>query len=216
MYSGVNCIFLSLLQPLLVKHFEYSELQSIQQLVIVKHCALTNNVIYETLQLSSMNSEDDELWTMRKQSEDGKRTVYECIRNELNSAVNRNAVFEHSQSVMGSSIYAGQDSPDGGTATAVMTQEYTGGPTFMDIPVLAVTKIFLFLDPPDLGRCAQVCWAWNNLVYQPCLWRRVCPTQWALGESCSIKPCSYLLHGNYLWLPRNCPPIYSSEHVTTF
>ncbi|XP_021933210.1 F-box/LRR-repeat protein 5-like isoform X2 [Zootermopsis nevadensis] len=168
-------------QPLLVKHFEYSELQSIQQLVIVKHCALTNNVIYETLH-TGLYSEDDELWVMEKQSGDGKRMAYyECIRNELNSAVSQHAVFEHLQSFMGNSIYTGHGSPDEETASVVMTQDCTGGPTFMDIPDLAVTKIFSYLDPPDLGRCAQVCWEWNNLVYQPCLWRRVCPTQWAVG-----------------------------------
>jgi hypothetical protein len=208
-------MFLFLLQPLLIKHFEYSELQSIQQLVIVKHCALTNNVIYETLHLSSTNSED-ELWMIRKQLGDSKRTVYECVRNELNSAVYQNEMSEHLQSVMGNSIYTGQSSPDEGTASAVMTQECTSGPTFMDIPDLAVTKIFSFLDPPDLGRCAQVCWAWNSLVYQPCLWRRVCPIQWALGESCSVKLCTFLLHGGNLLRQRNCPVIYSSLHVTIF
>lgn len=205
LYSEVCCIFISLLQPLLVKHFEYSELQSIQQLVIVKHCALTNNVIYETLH-TGLYSEDDELWVMEKQSGDGKRMAYyECIRNELNSAVSQHAVFEHLQSVMGNSIYTGHGSPDEETASVVMTQDCTGGPTFMDIPDLAVTKIFSYLDPPDLGRCAQVCWEWNNLVYQPCLWRRVCPTQWAVGESCSIKLCICLLHGENLWLTRNHP-----------
>jgi hypothetical protein len=159
--------------------------------MIVQHCSLTNNLIYETLKVSSMNLEEDEFWTVRKHIEDSKRKVYECVWNGLNSTVDGSAVLEHMQSVADKGICGGHGSPDGDKAEEIanvlMTQECTRQPTIMDIPDLAVTKIFSFLDPPDLGRCAQVCWAWNNLVYQPCLWRRVCPIQWALGE------CGYLL-----------------------
>ncbi|XP_069694323.1 F-box/LRR-repeat protein 5-like [Periplaneta americana] len=54
--------------------------------------------------------------------------------------------------------------------------------SILDLPDLVMTKIFSFLTPPDLGRCAQVCQQWNNLVYQPALWKRICPVQWAHGQ----------------------------------
>ncbi|PNF30508.1 hypothetical protein B7P43_G09943 [Cryptotermes secundus] len=170
-------------QPLLLKHFEYSELQSIRQLVIVKHCLLTNNFIYETM-LSSLSFED-ELQTMRYQAEDDRRMVYEYVRNDLNSALHQNITRESMKSVISNGTYVAHGNPDENMedrlASVNVTDKRVKQHTVMDLPDLAVTKIFSFLDPPDLGRCAQVCWAWNNLVYQPCLWRTVCPVQWALG-----------------------------------
>lgn len=184
-----SCIYISLLQPLLVKHFEYSELQSIRQLVIVKHCLLTNNFIYETM-LSSLSFED-ELQTMRYQAGDDRRMVYEYVRNDLNSALHQNITRESMKSVISNGTYVAHGNPDEDMderlASVNVSDKCVKQPTVMDLPDLAVTKIFSFLDPPDLGHCAQVCWAWNNLVYQPCLWRTVCPVQWALGESYSIK-----------------------------
>jgi len=183
----ISCLFISLLQPLLVKYFEYNELQSIHELVIVQHCSLTNNLIYETM-LSSMNLEFDELQTMKHWQRDGRTMVYEYVEHDLSSAMHQNVTLENMESEQHNGVCAVQDSPDGrtdaGPVSAGVTPECTKQLTVMNIPDLALTKIFSYLDPPDLGHCAQVCWTWNNLVYQPCLWRTVCPVQWALGESC--------------------------------
>lgn len=182
--KAIGCLFISLLQPLLVKYFEYKELQSIQELVIVQHCSLTNNLIYETM-LSTMNS-CDKLQTMKHWPGDGRRMVYEYVKHDLSSPLYQNVSLENVQTEIRNGTYAVQYGPDGdmdvGLVTAGVTPECAKQLIFMDIPDLAITKIFSYLDPPDLGRCAQVCWTWNSLVYQPCLWRRVCPIQWALGH----------------------------------
>jgi hypothetical protein len=142
--------------------------------------------------VTNMSLGDDKSQTVRHQPcGSGGRTVSECIKTELNSTLNQNVIFENVQSVIGDSTSAVHSSPHGdmdeGLASAKIAEKFANQLTVMDIPDLAITKIFSFLDPPDLGRCAQVCWAWNSLVYQPCLWRRICPTQWALGEYCSIE-----------------------------
>ena len=51
----------------------------------------------------------------------------------------------------------------------------------VDLPSLITTKILSYLDHRDLGCCAQVCWSWNAMVYQPWLWRTISPVQWAEG-----------------------------------
>jgi hypothetical protein len=116
--------------------------------------------------------------------------VYEHVRNDLNIAVHLNVTGENVKYVIGNGTYVAHDNPDEDMNERIasnVTDKCVRQPTVMDIPSLAVTKILSFLDPPDLGRCAQVCWAWNSLVYQPCLWRIVCPVQWALGELYSIN-----------------------------
>lgn len=182
-------MFISLLQPLLVKYFEYNELQSIQELVIVQHCSLTNNVIYETM-LSSRNLDYDKLQTMKHWPGDGRQMAYEYVEHDLSSALHENVTLENVQAEIHNGMCAVQDGPDGltdaGLVSAGVTSEHAKQLTIMDIPDLALTKVFSYLDPPDLGCCAQVCWTWNSLVYQPCLWRRVCPVQWALGESYGV------------------------------
>jgi hypothetical protein len=120
---------------------------------------------------------------VRYQPEDSRRMMYERVQNDLNSAVNEYVIVENMKSVLCNDTYVVHGNP----ASVDVTDKYVRQATILDIPDLAVTKIFSFLHPPDLGRCAQVCWAWNSLVYQPCLWRTVCPVQWALGESYSIK-----------------------------
>jgi hypothetical protein len=127
---------------------------------------------------------------MRYQPEHSRRMVYERVQNDLNSAVNEYVIVENMKSVICNGTYVAHGNPDEEVneklASVNVTDKYVRQTTVMDIPDLAVTKILSFLDPPDLGRCARVCWAWNSLVYQPCLWRTVCPVQWALGESYSI------------------------------
>jgi hypothetical protein len=134
---------------------------------------------------------EDEFQTMRYQPEDSRRMVYERVQNDMNNAVHQNVTVENKKSVIGNGTYVAHGNPDEEVnerlASVNVTNNDVRQPTVMDIPDLAVTKIFSFLDPPDLGHCAQVCWAWNSLVYQPCLWRTVCPVQWALGESHSMS-----------------------------
>ncbi|KAJ9581063.1 hypothetical protein L9F63_023758, partial [Diploptera punctata] len=50
---------------------------------------------------------------------------------------------------------------------------------FSDLPSLITNKIFSYLDLQDLGRCAQVSWSWNIMVYEPHLWRTISPVKWA-------------------------------------
>ncbi|MPC56683.1 F-box/LRR-repeat protein 5 [Portunus trituberculatus] len=49
------------------------------------------------------------------------------------------------------------------------------------LPTDVLVEIFRYLTPPDLGRCAQVCSAWNSAVFSPTLWPAIFPVQWARG-----------------------------------
>uniref|UniRef100_A0A0P4W836 F-box domain-containing protein n=1 Tax=Scylla olivacea TaxID=85551 RepID=A0A0P4W836_SCYOL len=49
------------------------------------------------------------------------------------------------------------------------------------LPTDVLVEIFRYLVPPDLGRCAQVCSAWNSAVFSPTLWPAIFPVQWARG-----------------------------------
>jgi hypothetical protein len=137
-----------------------------------------------------MNVDCDKLQTIEWWPGDGRRMAYEYAEHDLSSPVHQNVSLENVQTEICNGTYTVHDGPDGamdvGLVSAGETAECAKQLTVMDIPDLAITKIFSYLDPPDLGRCAQVCWTWNSLVYQPCLWRTVCPIQWALGELCSI------------------------------
>ncbi|GAB6031027.1 hypothetical protein CHUAL_007845 [Chamberlinius hualienensis] len=57
-------------------------------------------------------------------------------------------------------------------------------------PAEIVLKIFSYLSPPDLGRCARVCSRWRSISRQPVLWRKILPVQWAKDDWVSS-------HGNY-------------------
>ncbi|CAL4138088.1 unnamed protein product, partial [Meganyctiphanes norvegica] len=50
------------------------------------------------------------------------------------------------------------------------------------LPPELLCEIFSYLNPPDMGHCAQVCWTWNAAVYSPALWKSLYPIQWARGQ----------------------------------
>ena len=52
---------------------------------------------------------------------------------------------------------------------------------FSELPAEMVTRVFSYLSPLDLTRCARVSKHWNVLAYSPDLWRRVYPTNWGKG-----------------------------------
>ena len=52
-------------------------------------------------------------------------------------------------------------------------------PACLQLDVLLA--IFAYLQPPDRGRCAQVCTAWRNAIYSTSLWKQIYPIQWARG-----------------------------------
>ena len=49
------------------------------------------------------------------------------------------------------------------------------------VPDEVAIKIFSYLNPQDLGRCAQVSHHWNNLALDGSLWRNFLPVQWSKG-----------------------------------
>lgn len=52
---------------------------------------------------------------------------------------------------------------------------------FDRLPAEMTTRVFSYLSPLDLTRCARVSKRWNVLAYSSDLWRRVYPTNWAKG-----------------------------------
>ena len=52
------------------------------------------------------------------------------------------------------------------------------------VPDEVAIQIFSYLNPQDLGRCAQVSHRWNRLALDTSLWRNFLPIQWSKGIMC--------------------------------
>ncbi|KAJ8278294.1 hypothetical protein GJAV_G00086060 [Gymnothorax javanicus] len=56
------------------------------------------------------------------------------------------------------------------------------------LPPEVVLKVFHYLSPEDLCRCAQVCTSWAHLAKTGSLWRHLYPVRWARGQYCRGPP----------------------------
>ncbi|XP_029110507.1 F-box/LRR-repeat protein 5 isoform X2 [Scleropages formosus] len=50
------------------------------------------------------------------------------------------------------------------------------------LPPEVLLKLFHYLSPEDLSRCAQVCSSWSRLTKTGSLWRHLHPVRWARGD----------------------------------
>jgi F-box/leucine-rich repeat protein 5 len=57
-----------------------------------------------------------------------------------------------------------------------------------DLPNELWLKIYSYLNPQDLCRCAQVCKTWTGLAHDMSLWQSVWPRQWARGQWSFAQP----------------------------
>lgn len=55
------------------------------------------------------------------------------------------------------------------------------------VPDEVTIKIFTYLNPQELGRCAQVSQHWNRLALDGSLWRNFLPVMWSKGTIKQIR-----------------------------
>jgi hypothetical protein len=75
------------------------------------------------------------------------------------------------------------------------------------VPDEVTIKIFTYLNPQELGRCAQVSQHWNRLALDGSLWRNFLPVQWSKGAIKQIRfftfyeiiyTCTVFLQGSFM------------------
>lgn len=66
-----------------------------------------------------------------------------------------------------------------------------------DLPQELLLDVFSYLMPNDLANCARICREWNDLAYDPSLWREVHPVEWAQGRK-RLTQLSFLFYFKYI------------------
>ncbi|XP_045618391.1 F-box/LRR-repeat protein 5 isoform X2 [Procambarus clarkii] len=182
-------------QPLLVEYFDYDELKILKEAVLKEHELVKERQSYEKAHKEEPEISDivkdlrDLDWDLCSLEESFNAKEY-CETSEA-------AITEHEPCTHG---YDGHihaytlpdlrcgNSPDVFTfdTNYLEKSDSCSVPTPEDVqvsslPVEVLVEIFQYLTPPELGRCAQVCSAWNVAAFSPSLWKALYPVQWARG-----------------------------------
>ncbi|XP_068215394.1 F-box/LRR-repeat protein 5-like [Palaemon carinicauda] len=162
-------------QPLLVEYFEYDELKILKDIVLKEH-----EHVKERHSLEKAHDEEPETCGVVKELRDLDWDLH-CFSDEsLEEDSDYCSHISHSE--LGKEAIPTEIEDrrfdDACPELVLASSESAEAP---HLPAEILFKILRLLSPQDLGRCAQVCTAWNDAVYSPALWKALYPVQWARG-----------------------------------
>ncbi|CAL4138085.1 unnamed protein product, partial [Meganyctiphanes norvegica] len=197
-------------QPLLVEHFEYAELKVLKEVVLEQHQLVKEQVTEK--HLTDHPETNQEIKDLRDADHLDCSQLTSAISQLETGTQLEKETFQVWEEKDQKYMYTTNDElgPEG----AEYEWNDTGENCKKDdldstlnvvnyeddicktpkLPPELLCEIFSYLNPPDMGHCAQVCWTWNAAVYSPALWKSLYPIQWARG----IWQCKNMELGNVL------------------
>ncbi|XP_068713372.1 F-box/LRR-repeat protein 5-like isoform X1 [Montipora foliosa] len=170
-------------QPLLMEYFTFEELKDIKARVLYLHNVFREHAKDHPTESSSDEDSHIESLAYQENSKnsfklpESERTKTKRDLSEENSK-ERTTVSNENKSI-GSCSFKDLKSTE-----KVITRNVCGAkvgeqqPSLLSFPSEITLKIFSYLGPKDLCRCAQVCWLWSQATRDGELWRELYPVRW--------------------------------------